>query len=70
MNVYPASGGKSEGSKGLEKISMGDYEDLYITGEGELRSVSEQPDGSTAEMQLHTENINGEITIVGVQFAK
>ncbi|MGD8501357.1 MAG: hypothetical protein PVJ86_11965 [Phycisphaerales bacterium] len=57
---------KSEGSKELERISLGDYENLYITGEGELWYVSEQPDGSTAKMQLYTENINGEITIVGI----
>jgi len=55
---------KSEGSQGLQRISMGDCEDLYITGEGQLWYVSEQPDGSTAKMQLQTENINGEITIV------
>jgi hypothetical protein len=61
---------KSEGSKGFQEISVGDYENIYITGEGELWYVSEQPDGSTAKMQLHTEKINGELTIVGVQFAK
>ncbi len=44
---------------------MGDHEDLYLTGENELWYVSEQPDGSTAKMQLQTENIDGEMTIVG-----
>jgi len=43
---------KSKGSKGLEKISMGDKEDLYITGEGELWYVSEQPDGSVTKSQV------------------
>jgi hypothetical protein len=57
---------KSKGTKDLEKISLGDHENLYITGEGELWYVSEQPDGSTVKMQLYTENVNGEITIVGI----
>jgi hypothetical protein len=56
----------SEGSKDLERVSLGDYENLYITKEGELWYVSEQPDGSTVKMQLYTEDINGEITIVGI----
>jgi len=55
---------RSEGSKGLQRISVGDREDLYMTGEGQLWYVSEQPDGSTAKMQLQTENIDGEINIV------
>jgi len=56
---------RSEGSKGLQRISMGDREDLYITPGGQAWYVSKQPDGSTAKMQLQTKNINGETTIVG-----
>lgn len=56
---------KSEGSKGLQKISLGDYENLYITGEGELWYVSNQPDGSTTKMQVQIDNITGQMTIVG-----
>jgi hypothetical protein len=56
---------KSEGSQGLQRISVGENEDLYLTGENELWYVGEQPDGSTAKMQLQTENINGGMTIVG-----
>jgi hypothetical protein len=56
---------RSEGSKGLQRIPVGDREDLYLTGKNELWYVSEQPDGSTAKMQLKTENIDGETTIVG-----
>lgn len=55
---------KSEGSLNLQRISMGKNEDLYLTGNDELWYVSELPDGSTAKMQLQTENINGEMTIV------
>lgn len=56
---------KSEGSKGLEKISLGDNENLYITREGELWYVSEEPDGKTAKMQVQIDDTTGEMTIVG-----
>ena len=46
---------KSEGSKGLQKISLGDNEDLYMTGEGEFWYVSKQPDGSGGKVQLQTD---------------
>ena len=55
---------KSKGSKGLEKISMGDNEDLYITGEGELWYVSKRPDGSIAKMQVHIDETTGEMIVV------
>jgi hypothetical protein len=55
--------GKSEGSQGPRRIPMGEYENIYITGEGETWYVSEQPDGSTAKVQLE-EDITGEIDIV------
>jgi len=54
---------KSGGSQGLQRISVGDREDLYLTGEGQVWYVSEQPDGSTAKVQLE-EDIVGEINIV------
>ena len=61
---------KSKGSKGLEKISMGDNEDLYITGEGELWYVSKEADGSTTKMQVQVDN-TGEMTVVdGGYYAK
>jgi hypothetical protein len=56
---------KSEGSKGLEKISLGDQENLYITGEGELWYVSKQPDGKSAKMQVQIDGNTGEMTVVG-----
>jgi hypothetical protein len=55
---------KSKGSKGLEKISMGDNEDLYITGKGELWYVSKGPDGKTIKMQVHIDETTGEMTVV------
>ena len=61
---------KSGGSKGLEKISLGDNEDLYITGEGELWYVSKEADGSTTKMQVQVDN-TGEMTVVdGGYYAK
>ncbi len=55
---------KSKGPKGLEKISMGDNEALYITGEGELWYVSKGPDGKTNKMQLQIDDATGDMTVV------
>jgi hypothetical protein len=55
---------KSEGKKGPQKVSLGDYENLYRTKEGEYWYVSEQPDGSTTKMQVQIDEI-GELTVVG-----
>lgn len=56
---------RTEGSKGLQKISLGDYEDLYRTEEGELWYVSKQPDGKTVKMQVQIDDTIGELTVVG-----
>ena len=56
---------KTEGSKGLQKISLGDYEDLYRTGEGELWYVSKQPDDRAVKMQVQIDDTTGELTVVG-----
>ena len=55
---------KSKGSKGLVKISMSDNEDLYITGEGELWYVSEQPDGSGTKSQVLIDETTGEMIVI------
>ena len=55
---------KAKGSKGLEKISMGDNENLYITGENKLWYVSKGPDGKTTKMQLQIDDATGEMTVV------
>ncbi|MBC8470436.1 MAG: hypothetical protein H8D56_13275 [Planctomycetes bacterium] len=57
---------KAKGSKGLQKISMGDNENLYITGEGKLWYVSEGPDGKTTKMQVQINETTGEMTVVDV----
>jgi hypothetical protein len=64
MNIVDIAGGKSKGSQGLEKISMSDYEDLYITGEGDLWYVSEQPDGSTVKNQALIDETTGEMVLI------
>ena len=56
---------KSGGSKGLQKISIGKYDNIYITEKGEHWYVSKQPDGSTAKMQVQIDDATGEITFVG-----
>jgi hypothetical protein len=56
---------KSEGKNGLQKISLGEYDNIYITEKGEAWYVSEQPDGSTTKMQVQVVDITGEITFVG-----
>jgi len=61
---------KSKGSKGLEKISMGDNEDLYISGEGELWYVSEQPDGSTTKSQVLIDETTGEMIVIDTSSGK
>ena len=64
MNVIDIGGGKSQGSQGLERISMSDYEDLYITGEGDLWYVSQQPDGSTTKNQALIDETTGEMIVI------
>ena len=67
---FKGDNAKSKGSKGLEKISMGDNEDLYITGEGELWYVSNRPDGSSTKMQVHIDETTGEMTVVDISGGK
>ncbi|MHC4558982.1 MAG: hypothetical protein ACYS80_16960 [Planctomycetota bacterium] len=55
---------KFEGSKGLERISLGDYENLYLTREGQLWYVSEPPDGKAVKMQVVIDDTTGEIILV------
>ena len=68
FDAKPAKGDytKSKGSKDLKKISMGDNENLYITKEGELWYVSEDPDGKTIKMQVQIDEATGEMTVVDV----
>jgi len=50
---------KSKGSKGFQKISIGEYENVYITDKGEHWYVTELPDGTITKMQL--QEIDGEL---------
>jgi len=54
----------SKDSKGIEKISLGDNEDLYINGKGELWYVSKGPDGLTVKMQVHIDQTTGEMNVI------
>ncbi len=55
---------KSEGKKGLEKISLSDHEDLYFSEKGEAWYVSKQPDGKVIKMQVQIDDTTGEFTAV------
>jgi len=56
---------KAKGSKGsLEKIALGENENLYITGKGETWYVAEGPDGKTTKTRVEYNQATGEVTIV------
>lgn len=59
---YAKAGGK--GVKGLEKISLGDNENLYITKEGETWYTGKGPDGQPIKMQVEIDGTTGAITAV------
>lgn len=62
---------KSGGSKGLQKISLGEYENLFITEKGEYWYTSEQPDGKTVKMQVQIDDATGElIAVAGGYYSK
>jgi hypothetical protein len=56
---------KAEGKNDLQKISLGEHEDLYLTKEGEYWYVSKQPDGSTTKMQVKINDDTGKLIAVG-----
>jgi hypothetical protein len=60
---------KAKGPKGLEKISLGDNENLYITKEGQTWYTGKGPDGTTFKMQVQIDEATGEMTIVGKIFS-
>jgi len=55
---------KGKGKKGLEKISLGDNEDLYITTEGDLWYVSRQPDGTETKNRALIDETTGEMILI------
>lgn len=60
---------KALGKKGLEKISLGENENLYIK-DGELWYVSEQPDGSVTKMQVQIDQTTGELNVIDIYGGK
>jgi len=57
---------KPEDSKVIQKIPLGENEELYITADGKLWSVSKQPDGSVVKMQVEIDEATGEIRVLDV----
>jgi len=57
---------KPEDSKVIQKIPLGENEELYITADGKLWSVSKQPDGSVVKMQVHIDEATGEIRVLDI----
>ena len=51
-------------AKGLQKISLGENENLYITGKGETWYVAKGPDGKTTKMRVEYDEATGEMTVV------
>ncbi len=51
-------------AKGLQEISWGENENLYITEKGETWYVREGPDGKTTKMRVEIDGTTGEITAV------
>ncbi len=61
---------KAKGSKGLQKISLGDNENLYITKNGETWYVSEGSDGKTTKMRVQIDEDTGKMTVTDVSGGK
>ncbi len=60
----------SKKSKGLEKISIGNNENLYITKEGELWYTGKGPDGKPFKMQVHIDETTGEMNVINIGGSK
>lgn len=54
---------KYEGSKGLQRISVSEHENIYITDNGERWYVAENPDGTITKTQM--KEVDGELQPVG-----
>jgi hypothetical protein len=55
---------KGKGVKGLQEISWGENENLYITAEGETWYVVEGADGKTTKMRVQIDEHTGEMSVV------
>ena len=58
ISIYDAN------TQGLERISMSDNEDLYITTEGDLWYVSRQPDGTETKNRALIDETTGEMILI------
>ena len=58
---------KVKGKKGLEKISLGENENLYITAKGETWYVAKGPEVKTTKMRIQIDETTGEMTVVAVK---
>ena len=56
---------KAKGKKGLEKISLGENENLYITEKGGTWYVSKDAYGNTTKMLVEYDEATGEMTVIG-----
>ena len=56
---------KGKGAGGLEKISLGENENLYITAKGETWYTGKDADGNSTKMQVEIDEATGEMTVVG-----
>lgn len=70
--VKPSKGdyAKAKGSKGLQKISLGENENLYITGNGATWYVSKGPDGKTTKMLVQIDEATGEMNVIDIASIK
>jgi len=65
-----AGSAKPEDSKVVQKISLGENEELHFTADGKIWSVSKQPDGSVVKMQVHIDEATGEIRVLDIADGK
>lgn len=65
---FKADYAKSVEKKALKKISLSDYEDLYISEKSEAWYVSKGPGGDVTKMQVQIDDYTDELIAVGVGF--
>ena len=61
---------KPGGKNGLQKISLSDNENIYITEKGEAWYVSKEPDGSITKMQVQVDDRDDATVVSGENYVK
>ena len=56
---------KGKGAGGLQKISLSENENLYITAKGETWYTGQGPDGKPTKMRVQIDEASGEMTVIG-----